>query len=82
MNVKGPHAVFSLALRCYWLGARVIGPHALAFDLPPLNCTDMKGAIRLAQLLMPGVGLIETYVDGKKDTCYVNSHGDWRAIRP
>lgn len=68
------------ALQCCWLSWRVVGPHALAVDLPPGNCADMDGAIRVAEMLMPGVRELHTFCDGVADTMYSCVGGRWQAF--
>ena len=68
------------ALQCRWRSWRVVGPRALAVDLPPDNCTDMDGAIRVAEALMPGVRELHTFCDGAADTMYSCVGGRWQAF--
>ena len=68
------------ALQCYWRAWRVVGPRALAVDMPPGNCTDMDGAIRVAAALMPDVREVFTFCDGAADTMYSCVDGHWQAF--
>ena len=70
----------SEALQCCWRSWRVVGPRALAVDLPPDNCTDMGGAIRVAEALMPGVRELHTFCNGVADTMYSCVGGRWQAF--
>lgn len=76
-----PKGADSRTLQCSWCSIRVLGPRALAIDLPPLNCVDMVGAIRVATGLMPEVRMICTLSDGIKDTTYTKIDGNWQACR-
>lgn len=67
-------------LQCRWRRWRVIGPRALALDMPPGNCTDMLGAIRVAKALMPDVRELHTFCDGMADTMYSCVGGQWQTV--
>ena len=70
----------SAALQCRWRSWRVVGPRALAVDLPAGNCTDMSGAISVAQMLMPEVLELHTFRDGVVDTMHSCVGGRWQAV--
>lgn len=72
--------VYSDALCCCWRSWRVVGPRALAVDLPEGNCTDMDGAIRVAEVLMPGVREIHTFCDQVAGMIYSCVGGTWQAF--
>lgn len=73
--------VYSSALQCHWLRWRVVGPRALAVDVPAGDCVDMTGAIRVAKALMPNVAVIHTLCGGEVDTMYSRVGKEWRAVR-
>lgn len=77
VQTDGTH---SDALQCRWRSWRVVGPRALALDIPPDNCADMGGAIRVAEALMPGVREIHTFCDGAADAMYSCVGGPWQAF--
>ncbi len=72
--------VHSDALHCCWRSWRAVGPRALAVDLPPNNCTDMDGVIRVAEALLPGVREVHTFCDGLADTMYSRVGPSWQAF--
>lgn len=47
--------------------------------LPPDNCTDMKGAIRMMTGFDPEVKTIITWAGGRRDTVYFREGGKWEA---
>lgn len=53
----------------------------ITLNLPPMNCTDMSGAIALCQRILPDVMFIQTTSDEFRDTAYVRSFdGKWRSV--
>jgi hypothetical protein len=54
----------------------------LRIYMPELSCTDMRGAIKFAQLIDRDVQHIFTYSDSKRDTYYVRDGERWTAIMP
>jgi hypothetical protein len=73
--------VYSDALQCRWRSWRVVGPRALAVDLPPVNCADMDGASRVAEVLLPGVREIHAFCDGAPAAMYSCVGGRWQAFK-
>jgi hypothetical protein len=73
--------MWSDLLKCRWTAWRVVANGHLALDMPPDNCCDMCGAIKVAQSLCPTVRRIDTFVDGEPDTSYTTKAGtsEWEA---
>jgi len=64
-------------LQCQWSSWRVVSPTRIALHMPEDNCCDMSGAIRLAQILLPGCRRIDTYAGDKRDTVYTLNDYGW-----
>ena len=69
-------------LQCTWLSWRALSSGEIALDMPAYCCCDMRGAIRVAESLMPGVWRIATFAGGVPDTEYRNVYGVWKAYDP
>jgi len=72
-------SMWSSVLQCGWVAWRVVSDGHLALDLPDDNCCDMRGAIKVAQMLCPMVWRIDTYAGGKPETIYAIHKGKWSA---
>lgn len=70
---------WSSDLVCWWLSWEVAGPKRLIVRLPNNGRTEMGGAIRVAQMLMPDVGVIECVAGDQIDTVYLLLDGKWEA---
>jgi hypothetical protein len=63
-------ASYSSKMRCAFTGWRVLCDGELILDLPAQNHCDMKGALSIAQAIMPGVYRILVNVDDEPDIEY------------
>lgn len=72
---------FNAELKCDLL-AVVLAGDEVHFIVPPLNCTDMTGAINLAQRLAPGVTTIRTFEGDRVGVRYRLDDSIWAAFRP
>lgn len=68
-------------LMCDCLGVEIPSPTHVIIRVPEGQCTDMSGAIQLAQRVAPDVSLVETWVGDARDTCYACLGGQWVAQR-
>jgi hypothetical protein len=50
------------------------------FYLPKHNCTDMNGAIKLAQTIHPDVEVIMVYEDDKPINVYTKNNNKWSSV--
>lgn len=50
------------------------------FYLPQHNCTDMKGAIKLAKTIHPDVEVIMVYEDDKAINVYTKKNKEWLSV--
>lgn len=73
-----PYA-YNDTLVCHFHGWRVVSENEIALDMPKLNCCDMRGAISIAEKIMPNVQRIYTFLDGVPDTEYRATNGKWTA---
>ena len=66
-------------LQCHWSAWRVVGERHVVLELPPLNASDGRGVIKVAQFLCPDVEAIDTYRDGIHDMVFRFNHdeGKW-----
>jgi hypothetical protein len=74
-------AHWSNDLQCQWQSWSVVKANRLRLDLPPSNCCDMSGAIRLGTMLMAHVNVIFTYSGALLDVVYVKTTTGWEARR-
>lgn len=51
----------------------------ITFHLKKYHCTDMHGAISVAQSININVNTIYTFAGDKNDACYTNKSGKWVA---
>src|SRR5574344_25933 len=77
-----PKCTYSSALQCCWSAWRVIDEGQLALDMEQDECCDMRGAIRVAQTIMPCVFRIVTFSGDSPDTEYKLRQGKWSAYTP
>ena len=68
---------FNSDLQCCWEKWEFIDPTGLELYLPPYNCTDMRGCIRVAKALMPDVEMITVFEGGKMINCYRRFGKNW-----
>lgn len=74
-----PHN-YDADLKCCWTAWRITGPGTLSLALPPHNCTDMTGAIRVGRRILPHVSEIATFSGGTPDTIYRREGEKWHAV--
>ena len=67
-------------LACEWISWAVVGDGILRLDMPEYQCCDMRGAIKIAQVLCPLVRRIDTYAGGALDITYSRRGGEWVAL--
>ena len=71
-------STWSAALVCNWSSIHPgDGPDVIVIQLPKNNCTDMRGAIKIARAVMPKVTTIYTVAGGKLDTLYLKTGKEW-----
>ena len=66
-------------LQCRWLAWRVIGPDALALDLPEKEICWMDRTIRVAEYLMPTVTEVRAFSGGIMIARYEWGGTEWKA---
>lgn len=71
---------YSSKLQCAFHGWRVLADGEIALDLPQDNCCDMRGAIEIAETIMPSVWRIAVFADRKPDVEYRHWQGKWQAL--
>lgn len=71
---------FSPDLMCGWLSWRPVKDGCLWLELPEGQCCDMRGAIRIASVLIPGVSRILVTSGGAADVEYRQTAGRWYAL--
>lgn len=73
--------VFSAVACCFVVAVRPLTDHVVLIEVADGNCTDMRGAIKIARALLPCVKLIEVRSpDGYGDMLYVKeATGKWTA---
>jgi len=67
----------SPVLQCCWERICFGEPGVIAMFLPDDNCTDMRGAVRIAEALDEDVKQVSTFVAGEPDMVYVKRNGEW-----
>jgi hypothetical protein len=67
---------------CCTLSKMTVTPEAVHLHFPPNQCCDMKSALTLSTCASPTITLVQTWSGKKKDTSYVKSGDEWRAILP
>lgn len=72
-------ATYSSKLQCAFNGWRVVDEGEIALDMPKHNCCNARGAIEIAQVIMPSVWKILTFSGGIPDTMYILIDGKWKA---
>lgn len=75
-------AAYSGKLMCCFSAWRVIADGELALEMPENNVCDMRGAIEIAETIMPSVWRIVTFEGEKPGTGYRLSLGKWAATPP
>lgn len=75
---------FSNVLKCFWTAIRAGDSGVILMELPRNSCTDMSGAIKVAEMLDPDVLQIHVTAGGVPDSFYAKSNGKWQAynVRP
>ncbi len=72
---------FSETLKCVWWKIEPVEPDGVLIHLGKNSCTDMAGAIRVAQAIMPQVRFVTTYSGMVADTLYAKDEkGEWKAF--
>jgi hypothetical protein len=72
--------IWSDELQCFWITWQSTpDPETIMLSLPPDNCCDMNGAIKLAKSLIPKVKNIMVWEGDEVGTCYLNIEGKWEA---
>jgi hypothetical protein len=77
--MKQDVATYSSKLMCAFNSWRVLGDGEIALDMPENNCCDMRGAIEIAQVIMPSVWKISTFSGEIPDAVYILIDGKWGA---
>ena len=72
--------VWNQDLYCRLQAVRVVADGVIALEVPRNNCTDMGGAIRVAQGIMPEVRVVHVISGGAPDITYQVVNGDWQAF--
>lgn len=67
-------------LQCRWIVWRAVSDGEVALEMPPDNCCDMRGVIRVAKSIMPHVWRIATFSGGAPDTEYRLINEMWTAF--
>jgi len=70
------NVTWSSKLGCFFMAWKVITDGKLALEMPADNCCDMRGAIEMAEAIMPNVWLIATFSGGKADMEYRRTFED------
>ena len=81
-NDDPPFVTWSRKLKCYYSAWRVIADREIALVMASNSCCDMRGAIDLAEQIMPDVWRIVTFRGRKMDTIYKRIRGEWKAFDP
>ncbi len=71
---------YSSKLKCTFHGWEVIADGEIALNMPDEVCCDMRGAVEIAEVIMPSVFRIATFAGGKPDMEYLFSCGKWTAF--
>ena len=73
-------STYSKILHTTFNGWRVLSDGELALDMPADCCCDMRGAIKIAENIMPAVWRIATFADNQPDIEYRFCNGEWLAF--
>lgn len=76
----GSRPIWSNGLKCCWLSWTAVDDGILRLNLPESHCCDMRGAIKAAEGLCPGVWRIDTYAGGKPDIMYLKQGREWGVV--
>ncbi len=77
---KSKRGIFSEKLVCRYSNWEILDKTTLRLNLPPFNCTDMKGAIFLAKKINPEVRLIIVYEASTMINVYFLRDQKWEAF--
>jgi hypothetical protein len=76
--VETPGGVLHEGLACHILRIEIdLVRRRAVLWLPPLCCTDMRGAIDLIESIDPRIERIDTMSGANRDTCYERSGRKW-----
>ena len=78
-SIKNTECTYSPELMCSWYATKVIDSKRLRIYVPETNATDMYGAIRFADEILPGVEQIEVFTGDFIDIVYLKGAEGWRA---
>ena len=74
-------STYSKILQTTFNGWRVLSDGELALDMPADCCCDMRGAIKIAENIMPAVWRIATFAGNQPDIEYrLCFDGEWLAF--
>ena len=83
-KVNSDELCWNEAFNCHWNSLRVIDEFHLVLDLPYRNVPDMRGVIKIAEMLSSNVDRVDVYSGGTLSVQYTFNHYSekWEALIP